>query len=64
MTSKPTFPGSNKRRQADVKTADKEARLAKALRENLRRRKAQLKGQRDAAAEAADLPVKRPGDAD
>lgn len=58
-TNKAGTPNSNgaiKRRKADVRTDEKQARLAKALRENLRRRKAQLKGKRDMAAEDALKP--------
>jgi hypothetical protein len=41
--------------------ADREARLAAALRANLRKRKAQARGRQDARAESADQP---PGPAD
>lgn len=49
-----------KRRKADVRTSDRQDKLAKALRENLRRRKAQLKDKKDKAAEQAGLNDEAP----
>ena len=53
MTDRTEQETAKKRRQADVKSDERQDRLAKALRENLRRRKAQLRGKRDQAAEEA-----------